>query len=335
MSNYSHEEVNLSSVLARLRYFFGGLIHALGLALLHIIRFSLRHRIVLLIVLVLGFSGGLLYYFHFTKRYYESVMVASTKAVEEEQMIHAINSLAKLTEEKQDYPLLAKKLGLSVADASKIKHIEAYWYIDEDNDGVSDYVDYSHAFVAQDTIMSRLENRFEVRVLVTDLGVISSLADALVFYAHSNPMFDKAAKLYRKQLNTKIAKIDDEINELDSLQTALSLSLLQTDYTTEATNQIVIKEQERQVLFHKDVLDLLDKRQDMEYDLAIDGEILNIEEDFIASSKPIKIAANYILEFTLLFLMITVFILLIIDGRKKLRQKLAQLDKKMQKNEPL
>ena len=128
----------------RIKSFFSGLFKIISKILVAILFFTLRNMVATIIITLFSI-GILIYQIKSSPEVYESNMKMKTVAISNQDAISYVNRLTSLTE-KENKDILASTLGLDKNTASKISLIEAYWLIDTDGDGISNYTDFENEY---------------------------------------------------------------------------------------------------------------------------------------------------------------------------------------------
>jgi hypothetical protein len=189
---------------------------------------------------------------------------------------------------------LAQRLNLEVSDSKKIKSIKALWAYDLDNDGVPDYIDYDKNYKIKDTTVRRIGNRFYVRAEVYDESVFLKLKKGLYDYIDKNPLVIEMNKSRIEQAKQMIAKIDEEIRKLDSLQ---KFEYFQKDRIVPqvGANQLVLFTEKDRKLYHNEIFALFNQRQSIEKSLQVYPDPITVIEDFTPLSQVVNKLSKFII----------------------------------------
>lgn len=240
-----------------------------------------------------GIGIGLLF-FVVNEQYYASSMVATSNTLANADIISYIDNLDALCEAK-DSVSLSQKLNIDVSETKKIKSIKALWAYDLDEDGIPDYIDYDQNFEMKDTSVRRIRDRFYVRAEVFDETVFSKLKQGLYYYIEQNPLvieINNNRILQNKQL---IAKIDEEIRKLDSLQ---KFEYFQKDRIVPkvSENQLVLFTEKDRRLYHNEIFELFKRKQDLEKNITVYPESMTVIEDFTPLSQVVDTHFSYMIR---------------------------------------
>lgn len=201
---------------------------------------------------------------------------------------------------------LSSELNLSPKDAGALSDIRSFFYIDVQNNGTPDYIDYLGSFDANDTSMSILPWRLRVRVECTDTSVFSKLTEAISFMLTNNEQIKKENELRSAQLDERIAFVDREIQLLDSLRRKEYFQK-KRELSVAMDKAILLNEREMK-LFHADLLDLNKVKQEMEWERNFYSQGFIFENDFNYDPRPINRKLKYLPKFLLFGLLFSVVI---------------------------
>lgn len=224
---------------------------------------------------IIGAAIGIVFYF-VTPRFYSSQMVARSNSTNNVIVINALNQLNDLCLNSNP-TALAGYLGISVPQAKQVKSIQAFYGIDLNNDGVTDYVDYENTYNPKDTTIKRLKDVFYLKIEVYDESVFSAVRDGIKRYIWSNPYIAENNEIRKEQVTSMISAYDKEIQKLDSLQKDYYFNQL----TQKAGNGQIIFLNEKDVkLFHNDMLGLVTRKQSLQKDLTLNPDPITVIQDF-------------------------------------------------------
>lgn len=201
---------------------------------------------------------------------------------------------------------LSSELNLSHKDVGTLADIKSFFYIDVQNNGTPDYIDYQGKFDANDTSMSILPWRLRVRVECTDTSVFSKMTEAISFLLTNNEQIKKENELRAAQLDERIAFVDREIQLLDSLRRKEYFQK-KRELSVSMDKAILLNEREMK-LFHADLLDLNKVKQEMEWERNFYSQGFIFENDFNFDPRPINRKMKYLPKFLLLGLLFSVVI---------------------------
>lgn len=252
--------------------------------------------------------GGLLGYGYsrITREYYSSDMEAQTNAVNAAEIIMYVNTLHNFTSEGNTEGL-SKYLNLDEDIINSIKDIQAFWIVDENKDGIGDYVDYMHNFNIRDTTQRRLNNRLNVKVDVYDNTIFEDLKEGLYNYIDRNPYFASINENRKKRIRELINKTDEELLKLDSLQ---KYEYFEDNLSRESNKgQMLIWNEKDVRLLHEEIIKLYKDRQSLEQELELFPEPITTIKDFTPLSQYENPKSTYIKKLGIIFFFLGMIII--------------------------
>jgi hypothetical protein len=163
---------------------------------------------------------------------------------------------------KGDYVALASKLNLSVDAIKKINKIEA-----EDSQ-----------IGAMEAAKNKDVNSFMISAVVTDVQILDSLENAIVYALENNEYVKKRAAIRRQNLESLKNKITAEIAALESVKVSVK-ELLDKDRTTSGTILSSPSEVNLQIV------SLYERILNLETDIKL-SEDIQVIENFTKTTKP-------------------------------------------------
>lgn len=284
-------------------------------AILFLIVFGIKKWYWMVAFVILGAALGLLRYSQ-TQRYYSSNLIAQPNGISAIEMVEYINDLTKFTKNKNAIAL-ANSLELTDSTASKIKSIEAFYYIDINRDGKGDYVDLDNSYNPKDTNQVVANNRIYLLVEVFDNHAFSDVKNGLLNYIKKNPYLVQMNAIRKQQLEELIISTESEIVKLDSLQ---NIDYFKTDNRLSASNDnrlMFLSEKDKQ-LYYQDKMNLVRQKQYYERELEIATEPITVVKDFTQLSMEENPRGSYILKFVLTFSIIGYLLLLMLNYKHKI-----------------
>ncbi len=320
------QEIDLFELFSRISKSFNNFFNHLLRIFLIILGFFVRKFWYILALVVIGTTGSLFYFKQLASFDYESTMNVKPN-IESAQILNKINNLYTFTQESNN-PQLRNIFSIDSVTANKILEIKACWYIDEDRDSIPDYVDYKNEFsLLVDTTWQRME-LFEIKVKTLDNSLLPKISQGIKNYINNDMFFNKRMQIKNNQLKQLIAKTQIELNELDSLQMYYMKNVDKKNATTDSKGQIVFLKESKIELLHKDVISLTREIQKHQMELELYNKPMTIIEDFIAHNKPIKSYIDYNIKFNVIIILFGVFIIFIIDQRKRISEFLNKVKEK-------
>lgn len=203
-----------------------------------------------------------------------------------------------------DSSSVCQKLGIPVHDAAKITDIRAYYYVDVQNDGTPDFIDYENKYDVKDTTMSILPWKIRVVVETVDTSLLSKLSDAFIYAITSNPQVTRENMLRLTQLDEKIAMVEQEMKLLDSLRKKEYFER-KKDLSLSVDKTLMISEREMK-LYHNDLLELEKVKQDLSWERNIYDVCATFENDFELNPMAINRMSKTLPKFLFLGLLLAI-----------------------------
>jgi hypothetical protein len=274
---------------------------------------------------ILGAALGLLRYSQ-TQRYYSSNLIAQPNGISAIEMVEYINDLTKFTKNKNAIAL-ANSLELTDSTASKIKSIEAFYYIDINRDGKGDYVDLDNSYNPKDTNQVVANNRIYLLVEVFDNHAFSDVKNGLLKYINKNPYLVQMNSIRKQQLSELIESTEREISKLDSLQ---NVDYFTNNNRLNASNDsrlMFLSEKDKQ-LYYRDKMTLMRQKQSYNRELETATEPITVIKDFTQLSMEENPKGDYIVKYGFWFVLIGYLILLVLSQRSYITELLSTNNEK-------
>lgn len=283
---------------------FGKIWKGITKGFLSIIYFFFRNiKLFVLVVIFSSFIGFATY--KLVKPYYKSELFGLSHTITNVELIQYINNW---NYEAEFLP----------ENRTKIKDISAKFVLDLNGDGIWDIVEDDNNETVTDTtiINRRLEGAFCIQAEIYDTSLVSTIRKRVFDYLERNKRVIEMNKIRLAQLKDLIPTIDNEIKDLDSLKSNMYFA---ENMKGKAGEMIVLNEKETKT-FHKDILDLYQKKQDCEKELFLSPTPFEVTQNFtiprFQENSMIKLIINYVkIGFIIGF-----FLILAWDQRKLLRR---------------
>ncbi|UII34305.1 Wzz/FepE/Etk N-terminal domain-containing protein [Fulvivirga ulvae] len=239
MSEKGTDEIDLTELLVKLKNIF------------------LRNKITIALLTIVGLLLGLLYYNLKPAVYQSEIVVRAT--VLNESLLKVINeNLTQLIKEN-NYKGLAQKLNLSTKVAEYIQSVE----IEPTDENADKKLEYAF---------------YVIKVESFSNDHWSELEEGMLHYLSHNTYVKKRIDLKSEQYAGFIAKLDEEINQIDSLKRGL--------YQSENFNKDnVVLMNPGEV--YTALLELIKQKQQLEEELEF-NQAVEIVEDFDAYQRPVS-----------------------------------------------
>lgn len=315
--NVRDDEIDLLDLFRRIGNTFARWGNAIGTALLISIVFLLKKWLPLGISIIMGLGLSILMS-RSLKSFYTSDMVLRVNVQPTDEVITYVNRLHTFClDENKDH--LAGAISLTSAQTDNIMDIKAYWIIDNGKDNIPDYVDYIEDHDVYDTVNVRMQDRLDIRVRVMQPQELSNVREGIIKFINSDPLLLQRNSLRLRQNTERLARIQVDIKDLDSLQ--------KFKYFEEARNflpknggQMVFLQEQKTQLLYSDIYKLYDLKKSLEEESDIYKDIVTIISDFSIPSERDNGGLYYTKTFVPGFFLLTLLFLIIRANRKKLRE---------------
>ena len=311
------DEVDLFDLFSRLNKSITKGFKTIGRGLLHIFFFLFRNWLWLACSILLG--SGISYVMKLSlEKFYTSELILRTNTIPNVEMISYINRLHTFCEE-ENYGELASALSVTPEKVQYIRDIEAFWMIDMGSDNIPDYVDFHGKHNVLDTLNIRIQDRFVIRVKTTIPQELSGLRDGMFSYIQNNKFYVDQNTLRLKQADDLLARIDYEVQQLDSLQKVKYFEESRRLMPKEGGQMIFLQDFETQLL-HNDIGELIRQKQDIEKTKTIYPGIITLLNDFTPPFKPDNGMLYYGKVVIPVIFILTIILILLIMNRNKLTE---------------
>ncbi|HPJ58589.1 MAG TPA: hypothetical protein PLV06_02600 [Bacteroidales bacterium] len=286
-----------------------------GRAVLISVVFLLRNWLPLLASGIIGI--GLSYLFKYTSPpLYQSNIVLRTNVGDNSDLIEKISRLHIYTKEKNQQKL-QELLSLEGEIIKNIKDIDAFWIIDNNNDGIPDKVDYKRKHNVYDTLNVMMTDRFNVRVKIKDPVYLANVRSGLIRYIRSDSLLYQRNQIRIRQNKELISRIDYDIMLLDSLQKVKYFEETRNRLPKEGGQMIFLQEHSTQLVID-DIYSLYARKQLLETDLNLYKEVVTVLSDFSAPVRRTNGGKYYALRIVPAIFFLTLLLLILLANRKAL-----------------
>jgi hypothetical protein len=251
-----------------------------------------------------GFGGIIGFASHNVNRlFYHSQMIVFSHTISNIEVIQSINNW--------NYN------SIFTADELKaIKNIGATYLLDINKDGFWDIVEEMQNDIQKDTtiLKQRTYGNFCIQIEVYDTTMISKIKTEVLNYLSNNQRVIERNKIRLKQMESLIPKLQNEIQDLDSLKKEEYFA--KNKPTTAKLGEMLLIGEKETKLYHKDILDLIDKEQRLERDLFLNKDPFEIILDFSVPSTEENNLVFQIFNFMKAFFLLGLIVIFIFDQRK-------------------
>lgn len=310
-------DIDLLDLLNRLGKSLTRGIKALGRGILSTFFFLIRNWLWLGISLVIGV--GISYIIKLsTERFYTSDITLRSNTITNVEMISYVNRLHTFCRE-ENLDELASALSVDRRKVKDIKDIKAFWIIDMGRDGTQDYVDFRDKHNVLDTINVRMQDRFLIRVKTSIPQELAGIRDGIIAFIKKNEFYQNQNTLRIKQSNDLLARIDYEVQQLDSLQKIKYFEESRKLIPKEGGQIIFLQDYQTQLL-HQDISQLIRQKQDIERIQTIYADLITLLSDFTPPFKPDNGALYYGKVIIPVVVALAIILILLIGKRKQLTE---------------
>jgi hypothetical protein len=315
-TNVRNDEIDLLDLFRRMGRALSRLLTALGKAFLVTVIFLLRRWLPLTLSILAGLVISILMW-QTTESFYTADLILKVNIQPTDEVIAHVNRLQTYClEAKKDR--LAEAIGLTPAQTDNIKEIKAYWIIDNGHNNIPDYTDYDDEHDVYDTVNVRMDDRLDVRVRILQPQELSNVRDGILNFINSDPLFKQRNELRLRQNTELLARIETDINQLDSLQRFKYFE--ESRNLLPRTGQMVFLQEQKTQLLHEDIYKLYTRKQSLEMECNLYKDIVTVLSEFNVPVERDNSGLYYSKTFIPLFFLITLLILIFRANRKKLRE---------------
>ncbi|HKK41194.1 MAG TPA: hypothetical protein VJ963_02210 [Bacteroidales bacterium] len=281
--NVSNDEIDLLELFRRMGKTLGNWLRAIGRAFMVSLVFLLRRWLPLGLSLIAGI--GISYFLKSTSTsFYTSDLVLKNNLYENKEsgttseMIAIVNKLQVYCREG-NHSELEQLLSEPAEAIDNINSISAYWIIDKNKNGIPDYVDYQNKHDVYDTTDIRMQDRFDIRVIIKSPQALTKLRRDIVNYIEHDSLFQLRNEIRIQQDKALLDRYNYDISQLDSLQKVKYFEETR-NIAPKSGGQIIFMQEQKTQLVYSDIYSLYAKKQKIETDLALYKNIVTVLSDF-------------------------------------------------------
>jgi len=295
---------------------------------------SIRKALWIILFVIVGILLGFGYY-NLKTPYYTSTLEAVTIGVPSSVVINHVNNLENMVSKPE---LLAEILKMNVEDVKKIRHIKAFFGVDISGDGVMDLIDYENKYdpaklnPLKDTLISRVYDRFFLKVQLYDESIMPVFRDQLLEYIIENNYIQTLFEIDIQLKTDLISELEKEIDKLDTLQ---MVDVLRKTNRTNRTRMLPIERLETVFLlgnepelklFYTDVLSLYNQKQNLQRNVEIAKKPIIVVNDFTPALFEEKPVNYYVIRFAFFMFVMGYACVLLWYYRKRIRKAIVETD---------
>ena len=309
------DEIDLLDIFRSMGRSIAKGIKASGKGILISIVFLFRFWLPLLLSVILGIGASYLFKYLTPPSYHSDVVLRSNAGFSSDIISH-VNKLHKYCKDKN-----LQKISEAVTPVKDIlydiKDIEAFWVIDNSNDGIPDEVDYKRKHNVYDTINVRMQDRLDIRIKIRDPKYLTQIRDGLISYINSDSLFSQRNILRLRQSREMLKRIDYDISLLDSLQKVKYFEETRNIQPREGGQMIFLQEHNTQLVYDEIYL-LYQRKQALESELDLHQETTTILSDISIPSRRINGGKYFAIRLVPIIFTLTLLILILYTNRKKI-----------------
>ncbi|HEX7492794.1 MAG TPA: hypothetical protein VF346_01130 [Bacteroidales bacterium] len=327
--NVRDDEIDLLDIFRRMGKALNRWVHALGKVFLISLVFLLKRWLPLGLSIVLGIGASYLLKmtslsFYTSDMVFRNNLMLIDKLTLKEisgttaEIISKINKLHNLCLENNSIAL-SSALSMKPELVKNISDINAYWVIDQNRDGIPDYVDYKGNHNPYDTINVRMQDRLDVRIKINSPQDLNLVSNGIIKFIESDSLYQQRNRLRLKQNRDLLARYNFDILQIDSLQKVKYFEETRNIKPNAGGQMIFLQEQKTQ-LFYNDIYYIFTRKQQLESERDLYKGVVTVLSDFSLPAKRDNGGMYYGKYVIPIFFFITLLILMILANRHKLAE---------------
>lgn len=324
-----NEEIDLFDLFRRFGRELRKLANILRIGFLISAVFLIKNWIPLIISIIAG--GALSYALKLTSpSFYTSDLVFKNNLVQIDkktlrdvtgttaELISKINKLHLFCEERNTMAL-SQAISMKPELAKTIDDITAHWIIDQNNDGIPDFVDYKGNHSVYDTVNVRVQNTIDIRVKINSNLDLNQVRDGIVKYIESDSLFQRRNHLRLRQNSELLKRYNSDIKQLDSLQ---KVKYFEETRNNKPANggQIVFMQEQNTQLVYSDIYNIYNMKKQLENDTDLYTSIITILSDFSIPTRRENGAMYYGRNIIPIFFLGMLLFLILRANKKRLKE---------------
>jgi hypothetical protein len=312
-----NDEIDLMDLFRRFGKTLTRWSRAIGRAFLISFFFLLKRWLPLGLSIVFGVGVSLLLKIT-SESYYSSDLVLRTNPVSTSDMISYLNQL-KIYCKEENKEALSQALSLKNEETKNIIDVGAFWIIDKYRDGVPDFVDYKNNINVSDTVLSRMQDRLDIRVITKFAQDYSKIKEGIIRYINSDSLFQRHNRVRLRQNQELLTRLNYDIVQLDSLQKFKYFEETKNRHPQNGGQMIFLQEQKTQLIY-SDIYTLYARKQTLEADRELFKDIVTVLSDFTVTIKRINGGLFFGKKLIPIFFFTTLLVLILIANKNKLKE---------------
>lgn len=307
-----NDEIDLLDLFGRIGRAFSRWGHALINFLLATIVFIIKRWLPLGISLIIGITISYLSK-NVTYQVFSSDLILRNNAVSNSDMIEYLNRLHDYCL-KSDFQSLSAALKIDSSLSKEIQDIKPAWIIGSKRERIPGYIDISNKFNESDTSNARMRDRMAIRVVSKSTLDLNVLKNGIITFINSDSLLNQKNRIRLKQNREMLTRLNTDIMQLDSLQ---KLKYFEDTQPKSGGQMIFLQEQKTQLIY-SDIYTLYGRKQTIESEIGLYGEIVTVLNDFSTPSISSHNGLFYGKNIVIILFLLTLLSLVLISNRKKI-----------------
>ncbi|NDP20590.1 MAG: hypothetical protein GZ091_05880 [Paludibacter sp.] len=313
MEENNSKEINLLQLIALVFGWFKKTGNRLIHFFVEMLRISFRHKISLIILVVICVAIGQYMARKSVRTYNADAMVmiygsdAQTVKEVSKQLENSLSSNKLIS--------LATKLSLPDSIAKNIASINSYYVIDYMRDSVADKIDFKKNHSLTDTVNVRMRDRIYLRMQIKSIAQVPQVQTALLNFFNNNNVLKSQFGVKKNEYIQQIRLCDLELKRIDSLA-SISYFKENEKQLRFDNNRLLIGEQHKQ-LFYGELLRLQEIKSVAEFKLSNYNQPIEIPASFVVNPVPLNGRVKYGVYGIIIGYFLALFLALITENYKK------------------
>jgi hypothetical protein len=279
--------------------------------------FLLRHWLPFLLSGIIGIGVSYLLKFSTAPSYYSDIVLRTNIGFASD-IIGKVNTLHVYSKD-QNLPRLGEALRLTSDVIGNVSDIDAFWVIDNSNDGIPDLVDYKRKHNVYDTVNVRMPDRLDIRIKIKDPEYLENVRDALISFINTDTLFRQRNQIRIRQNKELLSRIDYDITLLDSLQKVKYFEETRNIQPKEGGQMVFLQNHNTQLVI-EDIYSLYSRKQLLETDIDLYKDVTTVLSDFTVPARRINGGKYYAVRVVPVCFVLTLIILILIANRKNINR---------------
>jgi hypothetical protein len=315
--NVRDDEIDLLDLFRRMGRGLGKMFSTIGRWALISIVFLFRNWLPLTISIVLGIGAGFIMSRR-TPSSFTADLTLKVNIISTSDMISYINRLHTYCKE-DNIDELANALAMQESQLKNIIDISAFWIIDRGRDGIPDIIDYKDNHNIYDTVNIRMQDRIAVRVRINAPQELGNIKEGILRFIKSDSLFEQRNRLRMNQNRDLLARIDYDIEQLDSLQKVKYFEETRSRIPQNGGQMIFLQEQKTQLVYG-DIYALYERKLGLETESNLYSGIVTVLSDFSIPALRENGVSFYSKKYIPIFFCLTFLVLIAIAQREKIKE---------------